>query len=680
MKLRLHVSRLSFILPLAVLSTVGIGRSSAQPVVAPTPQQAGSPRGENAGDYNITNSWEVGYRFHSVEGNLGKYRSDVNFGNGIRLLGGSLGVHSRDGKGKFFDELLLDVRGIGNDPYQFSSLRAQKNALYRYDMMWRSNEFFNPALTIADGNHFLSTNRQMQDHDLTLLPQAKIRFRMGYSNNSQGGAGLATGQWFDSRSDEFTYLANIRRSQREYRVGADIELRRFKLSIMRGWESFKDDTRYGTLLQTSGANVNDGTTLDLLRRDEPVHGRTPYWRAHLQAEASKSFTVQARFTHSDGQRNFVYDEFASGTDRLGSARNRQILLSGAGKRPVTTGYLTLIWRPSEQWTVTNQTGYHNTRMDGQGSYAELNNGSDRLTLVSFQNLGIRNVSNASETTWQPRKWIGLFGSYQFSERRIRSTELLEFELPSTSKPDEQVNRQNAGTGGIRLQPIKPLRISFSAEVGRNDKPFYTTSDKDYHAINARMQYRVPKYYVSTDYRSFNNTNSASLFIHSSAGRSWSANGGWTPKSGVQFDAGYSYIHLDTLTGLAYFANFNLIESDRSYYLSNVHTFHAGLQWQIRKRVDIYGGFVRTQDRADGRQTDAQSSQTGVLANPATLALFAGAQVFPVSYQSPVARVSVVLRRNLRWNAGWQYYDYGEKLLKLQDYTAHTGYVSLSYSF
>jgi hypothetical protein len=41
---------------------------------------------------------------------------------------------------------------------------------------------------------------------------------------------------------------------------------------------------------------------------------------------------------------------------------------------------------------------------------------------------------------------------------------------------------------------------------------------------------------------------------------------------------------------------------------------------------------------------------------------------------------VVLHRNLRWNAGWQYYDYSERLLRLQDYSAHTGYVSLSYSF
>lgn len=654
--------------------------AAGQPVVSPTPQAAGSPRGDNLGDYNITNSWEVGYRFHSIDGNAGKYRSDINFGNGIRLLGGSLGVYSRDGKGRWLDELVLELRGIGNDPYQFSSLRAQKNNAYRYDLVWRSNEYYNPALTISGGSHFLATNRQMQDHDLTILPQSRIRFRLGFSNNSQAGAGLWTGQWFDARGDQYTYLADIRRSQREYRAGVDVDWRRLKLSISRGWEYYKDDTKSGRPLDPAGANVTDDTTLTFLRRDEPVHGRTPYWRANLHSDLSAYFTVQGRFTHSEGQRDFIYDELAIGTGRFGAGANRQILLSGRGRRPVTTGYFTLTWRPNAAWTITNQTGLHQTRMEGDGRYSELNGGTLDLALISFQNLGIRNISNSSQASWQPRKWVGLFGGYQFSERRIRSTEILELELPAGTLPIEQSNRLHAGTGGVHFQPLKPLRISFSAEVGRNDKPFYPTSDKDYRAFNARAQYRVAKYNFSSDYRSFNNSNSTSLFVHSAAGRSWSANGGWTPRAGLQLDAGYSFIHLDTLTGLAYFANFEQIGRDRSYYVSNVHTAHAGLQWQIRKRVDLYGGFVRTQDTGDGRSSIGQPRSSDFAVTPDTAALLVAAQVFPVSFQSPVARISVILHRNLRWNLGWQYYDYGEKLLQLQNYQAHTGYVSLSYSF
>ena len=144
----------------------------AQPTVAPTPQRAGDANGEDLAGYNIVNSLETGYRFRSVDGNLGKYRSDVNFGNGLRVLGSYLTINSKKtGSGKLFDELVLSTQGLGNDPYQFSSLRVQKDKLYRFDSVWRWMDYFNPALPIANGQHGINTNRQLQDHDLVLLPQ-----------------------------------------------------------------------------------------------------------------------------------------------------------------------------------------------------------------------------------------------------------------------------------------------------------------------------------------------------------------------------------------------------------------------------------------------------------------------------------------------------------------------------
>src|SRR5262249_25954546 len=144
----------------------------------------------NVSDYNIVNSFETGFRYSLIDGNLGKYRSDINYRNGIRLLGSNLTVNSRDGHGRQFDEIILNTLGLGNDPYQSAVLRIQKNGLYRYDMTWRLNEYFNPGLTLANGEHLLDTRRRLQDHDLTLLPQAKLKFHLGYTRNSQTGPAL----------------------------------------------------------------------------------------------------------------------------------------------------------------------------------------------------------------------------------------------------------------------------------------------------------------------------------------------------------------------------------------------------------------------------------------------------------------------------------------------------------
>src|ERR1035438_2033597 len=84
-------------LPLPILALAGA--LAAQQVVAPTPDTVGSPRGDGWGGYNVTQSFETGYRLRLVGGDLGEYRSDANYGNGLRLLGSSFAMNSKDGHG-----------------------------------------------------------------------------------------------------------------------------------------------------------------------------------------------------------------------------------------------------------------------------------------------------------------------------------------------------------------------------------------------------------------------------------------------------------------------------------------------------------------------------------------------------------------------------------------------------
>ena len=60
-----------FSLLLAITAGLSVQQLAAQPVVAPTPESVGVARGVNMGDYNITNSFETGYRFALVGGDVG---------------------------------------------------------------------------------------------------------------------------------------------------------------------------------------------------------------------------------------------------------------------------------------------------------------------------------------------------------------------------------------------------------------------------------------------------------------------------------------------------------------------------------------------------------------------------------------------------------------------------------
>ncbi len=95
-----------------------------------------------------------------MDGNVGKYRSDVNYGNGVRLLSSQLTVNTRKGHGRFFDEIVISTQGLGGDPYESASFRIQKNRLYRYDLLWRLNDYYNPALPIAGGEHCSTHNQR----------------------------------------------------------------------------------------------------------------------------------------------------------------------------------------------------------------------------------------------------------------------------------------------------------------------------------------------------------------------------------------------------------------------------------------------------------------------------------------------------------------------------------------
>ena len=649
-----------------------------QPVVAPTNAPVGHPRGQDVDGYNIVHSFETGYRFRDVGGNLGKYRSDVNFGNGIRLLGSTLSVHSKEGQGKYFDELLLNTQGLGNDPYQFSSFRVNKNRLYRYDLLWRLNEYYNPALPVAAGQHLMNTARTMQDHNLVLLPTAPIRLFAGYSRVNQNGPALTTTNLFGTTGDEFPLFMDVRRLQNEYRLGFEVQLLGAKLSVLRGWEDFRDDTE-----RTSGPNAGNQTTdllaLDRFHRVEPYHGSTRNWRANLLYEASKLLTLNGRFTYAGGRRNFIVDETSLGPDRFGAARNRQILVFGNARRPVTTAALTATLHAADNITVANHTAFHHTRMDGDGSYAELENASLGFSQVNFEFLGIRTVTNTTDVNVRAGRVFGLFGGYQFSARRIRSIQQVTFDGQPDRTAAEQDNKLHAGRFGIRIHPIKPVSIILDGEIGRADRPVFPISERNYHALGGRVQYKGRTVFLSATVRTNYNFNSASLFSHSAKTRQYAADASWTVRSWLSFDANYSKLHLDTLTGIAYFFNRQQV-GDTATYISNIHGGHAGVRVGLGSRAELFAGYSRIQDTGNGQPPVYAApfvpGLTPTTIPPGQLAY----QVYPLVFDSPLARLSIRLHNKIRWNAGYQHYRYAEELLPVQNYRAHTGFTSLTWSF
>jgi hypothetical protein len=667
-----------------LLIFAAFGVLEAQQVVAPTPDQVGSPRGENTGDYNVTNSFETGYRFSQVGGDIGMYRSDVNYGNGLRLLGSSLTVNSKDGHGKYFDEIVLNTLGLGNDPYQAVTLRVQKNNLYRYDMTWRLDDYFNPGLTVSGGLHQMDTRRILQDHDLTIFPQSAVSFDVGYSRNTQTGPALGSIQLFDDRGSAFPYFTDVRRQWNEYRVGMTAHYAGFTLTLRRTWEYFKDDTN-ASLTGVEAANTAfDSTTLNQFQRTEPYHGSNPGWLGNLHAD-HKYWGMNARMTYVSGSGDFDMNELTVGLSRFGAATNQQVLVNGNAQRPVMAGDFSASLFPSDKLTIVNNTAVHNTRIDGDSFLSEFNNGTGQATTLNFNFLGVRTVANSTDINYRWKKWIGFSAGYVYSDRQIRLEEASAFpQLPGSASSNlySQDSRLNAERLGIRIRPLKELTINVDGEIGHADHPLATISDRNYHTLGGRVQYRKKTLLLGAQYHLVYNENAPlNLLSYSSRSRTASANASWAPKSWFSFDAGYTNLHLDTVGALAFFAGTSFSQLQTAYssiYVSNIHAANLGVRFSAFKKADIFVGYAITKDVGDGRATQVPVGTTDPV--QAQLDAF---QTFPLTYESPMARVSVRITPKLRWNVGYQYYGYNEQFQLFsypENYHAHTGFTSLLWSF
>ncbi len=271
-------SNRAIMLGLILLAAVFLPQGShAQQSSAQTSEQT---QGVNSGDYNIQQTIEFGYRLNEIGGNYDTYDTFVNLGSGVRLFDYELDMHSLNHQGLFFDDLDFSNFGYGGDPNDVSRLHISMNKLYDFHALFRRDENFwdynlfanplnpaalnpvgspttgcivspassanpglpgycsNPAVGVANSPHALDLVRRMQDYDLTLLPLSKIRFRLGFSHDTDDGPGFFTtdGGTLSDFPENYSYTTNA------YRMGVDFRvLPRTTISYDQFLSYFKQD-------------------------------------------------------------------------------------------------------------------------------------------------------------------------------------------------------------------------------------------------------------------------------------------------------------------------------------------------------------------------------------------------------------------------------------------------------
>jgi hypothetical protein len=200
---------------------------------AQTPAKtANEPTEKTEGNYAVQQSIEFGYRDSMIGGNLNNYDTFENLSSGVRLFDYSLDMRSINHQGLFFDNLSFSNFGYGGDPNDVSRLHVDKNKWYDFRGMvrraknsWNYNLLANPlnpvssipGAAITSSPHALDLSHRMQDYDLTLFPQSRLRFRLGYSRNVNTGPAYTTLEG----GTEPLLSENVNDITNSYRMGVD---------------------------------------------------------------------------------------------------------------------------------------------------------------------------------------------------------------------------------------------------------------------------------------------------------------------------------------------------------------------------------------------------------------------------------------------------------------------------
>jgi hypothetical protein len=411
-----HISRF-------LLTAVGLG---SMIISSANAQQADDQKGIDQGGYNLKQSIEFGYRFSSINGSIETYDTMVNLQQGPRLLGFTTEMRPHDNHGTLFDRFYFSNFGYGGDPNVVSQIRISKNRWYAFNGMFRQDQNywdysllanplnpltpvlnapanFNPIVSppsnvvgtplIGTSPHAFYTRRNMQNYGLTILPDSKVRFRLGYNQNAVYGPGDST----IHQGAEQYLLQNYSYHVNQYQIGIDFRfLARTTLSYDQIWNYYKNDTGSTTTNQQfspgSGFPLVDlGVTWNASNPCKNTfgpgavvnpscsayynyfsHGATrvnsPTEKFSMQSTFFKNIDMAGMFSYTGGNMNvYNYQQNFAGLDSRAFSTNFAETGPIEGRHVATFGDFGITWHINKDLSIVDSFHYGSWKEPAQFS-------------------------------------------------------------------------------------------------------------------------------------------------------------------------------------------------------------------------------------------------------------------------------------------------------------------------
>ncbi|HTG94851.1 MAG TPA: hypothetical protein VL866_19805 [Pyrinomonadaceae bacterium] len=713
----------------ATNSTPSANVSEVKKSTAPATKEepTSTTTGEDAGNYTVTSSIEFGYRGFSMDGDEQKYKSDLNYKAGPRLFDSSFLMRSKD-KG-LFDTMLVTSTGWGADPTGNLRLSVENPRWYRFDATYRRFKYFRYLNNIANPNwpftpiavpanpevglNRFNTKTTMGDFDLTLLPKNEIiKFYIGYSPERYNGPAT---HMYHSGGNEFFLPVDLQSRANDFRVGADAKLGPVDFSFMQGFRRFRDDS---TVVGGLGLNQNANTAqITTFTRNDPVRGSVDYTRFSVHTLVANKLDLTGRILYSNSESDSNFVENITG-------RNWNPRVTGWPPTPpnATPNTLNLglyditsnTQRPSwlfdfgatflatKHFRLSNTFRVEDFEITGDGLFSDFFRitrnitGGTRTDSVGFNDLPAtettkyRKYQNTIEGDYDFNNRYSIHFGYRYGKRQLEllfsgfnfgsNGSLSPPATPTTSDEFEE-NHTNAFFGGFKARPYKNWTMYFDAEHGTADNVFTRIGNYNYTNIRFKNRYSPSKrlnfnlFVITRDNANPSEIAGTSIedFGVRYKSRVFNSSVDWlvTPKFSMNAGYNYNWVNSNAVIDFTYLG-VSGIRGNALYYM-RLNFFYLESTARLSDRITLYSAYRISDDNGQGNR----------VSDPVVTGARTLVSSYPMSFQSPEARLAVKLHRRLDWNVGYQYYNYNESPLvgpRPQNYHAHLPYTSLRIYF
>ena len=693
------------------------GQSPSQP----------QPEGRESGGYVIHQSMEFGYRVSDITGSEQMYNTLVDLRTGPRFLEQSLSMQSQNHDSLLFDNLFVNSYGWGGDPNNGLRARVEKNSWYDFRANFRRDQTdfdynllanpFNPStsspsIPVTFSPHNFGTRRRMSDFDLTLLPQSKIDFRIGYSRNNMTGPSYSS---VHEGTDALLYQA-WNTTLNSYRFGADLKiLPRTVISYDQFLDYYQGDTTWQlapfspallpgtpgtvelglpidtanknpcaitapatTLIDSTGTLTNTACNAYFAyNRTNRTHTSAPTERLSLHSTYFQLLELAASYAYSSADMNAPLNESFNGLIQRSSVLQETVTGPGQATRISNVADFSATLHVTEHLRLVDTFRFWSYRIPESFSSIETDwtctntSTCSLLTPLSQTTQSVTNTANQlsfnqnwttneTDLVWDGSKHFGGRIGFRYADQLFY--QVVDF---ATGDVNRVVVHGYTPLLAFWAKPLTNLRFNFDWEDTNNDAVIVRIGPRKQDRYRIQGNY-TPKPWAALgmSINLWGASNGDSLTDYRAHNRNYGFTANLTPRERLGFDFAYNYNDYAQNA----FICFN--DSDTSLpVVANAGSCTANGYNDSKNPLLTYGYYTSNTQYGLGSVMLKPSNRVTVQVGYSITSVggqtpqFNSLQPFgslQYNYHQPLANVAVDIGHNLTAKAGWNYYQYGEK--------------------